>query len=275
MGRVVHGTGLVPPGGAGEVPGQFGVHRVQRRLHRLSAGAQDVPGPALHGHRVSPGEDEGLAAGGVQVRGENLRLPGAAPDVTQQKFVGLEGGLGRLADGAFGRLAHHQLEGLVAAEVHLLGVAVRARLGQQTGEAKEDAHPPLAARGGDIGGDAGDVHRAVHRLPGAEEDALPEVVVGARRGRQVHGEVGDGGVRRRHRPGDDAVDAQVRGEAAVRLLQLREGQIQLGLRNLLPEVKIQPVAHACALQRKAKAWREKSGTCRRAFSAASSSRPTR
>ena len=58
-------------------------------------------------------------------------------------------------------------------------------------EAQEDSEPALVADRGHVGRDAHEVDGAVHGLPGPEEHALTEVVVGLRRSREVHGQVGD------------------------------------------------------------------------------------
>jgi hypothetical protein len=173
----------VAPGDGGEVVAQLGVGLVERRLHRRGERLEDAPRPGGHGHRGALREDERLPARGVEVGDEDLRLPRAAAHVAEEQLVGLQRGLRRDADGALGRLAHDELERLVTPEEHLLRVAVRARVGELALEAKEDAQPALVADRGHVGRDAHEVDGAVHGLPGPEEHALTEVVVGPRRAR--------------------------------------------------------------------------------------------
>ena len=187
---------------------------------------------------------KGLAAREVDVRVEELRLPVGEADVADEEIVLLQGDPHRAADGALRSLAHDELEGLVAAEVHLLGVAVGARVGQLPVEAEEDGEPALVRRAADRGGDADQVDGAVHRLVGAEEDALPEPVVGARRRGQVDREVWHRAVLGRDRPRDDAVDPDVSGQVPIGLLEQLAREVQLGLGHPLSEVEIGPVGHA-------------------------------
>jgi hypothetical protein len=154
MGGVVHSARGVPPSSASEVVAQLRVDLIERGLHGAVARSQEGPGSCLHGDRSGLGEDERLAPRQVEVRAEDLRLPWASADIAHEQLIGLERGLGSEASGALGGLAHHQLEGLVAAEEDLLGVAIRPRVRELALEAQEDAEPALIAGGGHLGGDA-------------------------------------------------------------------------------------------------------------------------
>ena len=161
-----------------------------------------------------------------------------------EQLVGLQRHLGCGPDGPRRGLPYDDLERLVAAEEHLLGVAVRSGVGEQPVELEEDAEPAFLSRRRDLGRNAGEVDGAVHGLPGAEEDALAEVVVGPSGRRQVDGQIGNRRVRRRLGAADDAVHPDVRRQVAVGLLEQLEGQIQLGLGDLLAEVVVETVCHA-------------------------------
>jgi hypothetical protein len=256
--RVVDGGRGVAPGDGGEVVAQLGVGLIERRLHGRGERLEDAPRPGGHGHRGALREDECLPARGVEVGDEDLRLPRAAAHVAEEQLVRLERGLRRDADGALGRLAHDELERLVTPEEHLLRVAVRARVGELALEAKEDAEPALVADRGHVGRDAHEVDGAVDGLPGPEEHALTEIVVGPRRSREVHGQVGDRRVRRRNGTGDDAVDVQIGGEVPVGLLEQGEREVELGLGDALAEVEVDAIGHVLASERPRSAPRRQS-----------------
>jgi hypothetical protein len=247
--RVVDGRRSMAPGDGGEVVAQLGVGLIERRLNRRGERLEDAPGPGGHGHRGALREDERLSARGVEVRDEDLRLPGATTDVAEEQLVGLQRGLRRDADGPLGRLPHHELERLVSPEEHLLGVAVRSRVGELALETQEDAQPPLVADRGDIGRDAHEVDGAVHGLTRAEEHALAEVVVRPPWRGEVHRQVGNRRVWGRDGTGDDAVDVQVGGEVPVRLLEQREREVELGLGDALAEVEVDAIGHVLASER--------------------------
>ncbi len=247
--RVVDRGRRMAPGDGGEVVAQLGVGLVERGLHGRGERLEDAPRPGGHGHRGALREDERLPARGVEIGDQDLRLPRASPHVAEQQLVGLERGLRRDADGPLGRLPHHELERLVSPEEHLLGVAVRARVGELALETQEDAQPPLIADRGDIGRDAHEVHGTVHGLARAEEHALAEVVVRPPWRGEVHGQVGHRRVRRRDGTGDDAVDVQVGGEVPVRLLEQREREVELGLGDALAEVEVDAIGHVLASER--------------------------
>lgn len=244
-----------------EVTVEHRVHRVERGLHRGDRRGEDRPETGDDLDRVARGEDERLAAGAVDVPGQDLGLPVPPQDVADEQLVLLQRHLGRRPDVALGALAHDQLEGLVAAEVDLLRVAVRARVGAQPVEAEEDPEPPLLASDSHLGRDAREIDRAVHPLAGAEEDALTDAVVGAAGRGEVDGEVSDRRMRGRLGAADDAVDADVRGQVAVGLLEQLEAEVELGLGHALAEVVVQTIGHACSLGSRP-FQRGKAGRCR-------------
>jgi hypothetical protein len=161
----------------------------------------------------------------------------------------LERSLGGHTDGAFWSLPHDELERLVAAEEHLLGVAVRARVREQALETQEDAEPAFVADRGHVGRDAHEIDSAVDGLPRPEEHALAKVVVRAAGRGEVDRQVWDRRVRRGHRSGHDAVDVQVGGEVPVGLFEQDEGEVELGLGNPLAEVEVDAIGHVLASER--------------------------
>ncbi len=180
------------PAGRGEVLPQLRINLVEGGLRRPRQRSEDAPCAGGDGDGGALGEDEGLTPGGVEVRGENLRLGPRASDVAKEQLLRLESRPGCSAYGALGRLAYDDFEGLVLPEEDLLGVAVGTRVRQLPLETQEEPQPPLIAGRGDVGGNAHQVDGAVHRLPGTEEEALPQLVIGAPGGRQVDTEVWDG-----------------------------------------------------------------------------------
>ena len=108
--------------------GELGVGLVEGGLDRLDQRLQRVPGPALDCDRVPLGEDKRLPAAEVDVGVEDLALPVDEAEVADEQLVLLERDLGAGPERHLGRLAHDDLEGLVAAEKHLLGVAVGSRV---------------------------------------------------------------------------------------------------------------------------------------------------
>ena len=148
------------------------------------------------------------------------------------------------------RLAHDELERLVTPEEHLLRVAVRARVGELALEAKEDAEPALVADRGDVGRDAHEVDGAVDGLPGPEEHALTEVVVGPRRSREVHGQVGDrrGAAPGRHRRRCRRCSGRRRGPGRPSRATRTRGRARPPS-DALAEVEVDAIGHVPASER--------------------------
>ena len=113
-------------------------------------------------------------------------------------------------------------------------------------EPKKDADPALLANSRDVGRDARRVDGKVHDLAGAEEDPLPEAVVGAPRCGEVERQVCDRRVLGGDTAADDAVDTDVGGEVTVRALEQFEAEVQLGLGDSLAEVVVDSIGHAAA-----------------------------
>lgn len=82
-------------------------------------------------------------AADVDIGAEDLGFPADGAEVGDEQLILLERDPGVCPQRALGRLVHDDLEGLVPAEVHLLGVPVGARVGELPVEAQcSDRHQP-------------------------------------------------------------------------------------------------------------------------------------
>ena len=214
------------------------VDRVEGRLDVWGRGDEGLPKPRVGLHRVRAREDERLPALGVDVPREDLGAPVGPPDIADEELGVLERDWDRGARRSLDALAHHELERLVAPEIHLLAVSVGPRVRELPRKPEEHPERALVSLRLHVRGDARKVHRAVHPLPGAEEDALPQSVVrGGRRG-EVDRQVRDGRVRGGDRARDDPEDADVGREIAIGLLEELESEVELALGHPLSEVEV-------------------------------------